>query len=152
MSRSLFTAYPDLKYVNTFSKHVAGALFKIYPQWLPYAVARSNEYENWLEVHIPAPVLSYQTGLIISTADERITIYFDPYHAHFGEWEGITVRDASTAALSFIQAILEEKVVVVKKEAGGITWLAPEDIAALPLGDIVFSRSWRGTFDHATDQ
>ena len=148
---SIFTAYPQLNYMDKYSKQVAKRLFMKYPQWLPYAAVGHWQDADYLEVAIPAPVRPRERDLLISTYDERITIHFDWYHAHFGGWSGMPPQVAFAEAIYFLERILREEVVAVGivQDGPGLGWglFARTAIPTPPPGTTFYIRSWRGTFD-----
>ncbi len=151
MSRKFFETYPHLEGIDGFSVKAAKILFSIFPQWEGYAIAEAFNSQTYLAIKVPAPVRPTDHDLAINTAGDRITVYFDWYHAHFYENERNSLRDACYQAKEFVDLILDDKVIVVYKFKGGnwttVMWIRPDMFDTLPLDKVTYTRSWRGTYD-----
>ena len=145
--------------LNQFSRQIADALFKRFPDWRQYACVEKNEKEEGgiLYVEIPAPPLSnLNRPLYILTANEEVVVGFDSDHNHFEDLIESGGSDSSIReVLDFIVDILEERLVAVSWWAGsslrGATMIPsgskPEPSEHIHSFDRVRIRSWKGTYD-----
>lgn len=143
--------------MNNFSTKSAEQLFAKYPDWRKYAKF-DNEADGkpFIRLEVPSPVAASSTGgLILSTANEEVTVEFDYYHSHFDDMVGDGENFGTEAALAFIDQILREEVAVVSWWNGD-DWRGSSTIEAgeFPIASQAMNpfsrtrvRSWKGTLD-----
>jgi hypothetical protein len=146
--------------LNQFSRQVADALFKRFPDWRNYAHVDENEDRDeggilYVEIPVP-PESNLNRPLYILTANEEVVVGFDSDHNHFEDLIESGGSDSSIQeVLDFIIDILEKRVVTVSWWAGsslrGATMI-PSGSKLEPSEHIhsfnrVRIRSWKGTYD-----
>ena len=146
--------------LNKFSRQIADALFKRFPDWRHYARVDKNETRDeggilYVEIPVP-PESNLNRPLYILTANEEVVVGFDSDHNHFEDFgESGNNDSAIQEVLDFIVDILEERVVAVSWWAGsslrGATMIQssskPEPSEHIHSFDRVRIRSWNGAFD-----
>ena len=73
--------------LNQFSRRIADALFKRFPDWRQYARVEENEHRDeggilYLEVPVP-PGSNLNRPLYVLTANDEVVVGFDSDHNHF---------------------------------------------------------------------
>lgn len=129
------------RFTNEFSK----LAFKRYPEWESIAVPIKyrNSDEHYLSITIESPDPSRE-NLEIITVDDEVTVDFSFYHIHMSSVE---------KALDYVEALLTESLVVMKKESEyGESCSYMETMAFLETDEnepkeFKAVRSWKGTFD-----
>ena len=98
--------------MSDFSAKAAEQLFARYPDWRRYAKSDKDEDGTaFVRVEVPAPPEAHALGgLIVSTANDEVTVEFDYYHSHFDDMVGDGTNFGTDAALRFIEQLLAEKV------------------------------------------
>ena len=134
-------------------RHTLDPVFDLLPKWRALLrTATAGDGSTFQVLEVPAPEGSDAVaGLLVSTADDEITVGFDVYHSHFDAWTG------DTGALEFIRRIVTERVAVVSWWSGG-KWCGsgqleagqrpevPSSAAGLAV-DRMRVRSWRGALN-----
>jgi hypothetical protein len=146
--------------LNQFSRQIAEALFKRFPDWRHYARVEDNEHRDEggiLYVEVPVlPGSNLNRPLYVLTANDEVVVGFDSDHNHFEDLVESGGSDSSIQeVLDFIVDILEERLVAVSWWAGssirGATMIPssskPEPSEHIHSFDRVRIRSWKGTYD-----
>lgn len=145
--------------LDDYSSSVASELFADFPEWQQFAREESNENgAGYLVIEVPAPNASQVSqGLVITTCDAEVTVYFDSYHSHFETWRPATPVDDFWSALPFVQGLLNESIAVASWWNGD-QWLGSCQARDGQLPDkwhphkytLIRVRSWNGT--HSEDR
>ncbi|MEZ4386539.1 MAG: hypothetical protein R3D98_02980 [Candidatus Krumholzibacteriia bacterium] len=148
----------DVSRLNDHSRSFAQRLFREFPEWLRYA--RFDPYEEFekeaLLVEVPRPAGDGRHGLFITTSEWEVSVGFgENFHTRFGVVAGQEEDDFQGRAIEFIQAFVDEAVVLVTAWEDG-EWLGAWTVrvsgGTVPAqetedGVILRIRSWKGTFD-----
>lgn len=144
-----------------FSTEAAEQLFARYPDWRKYARSeKADDGKPFVRLEVPAPVEANAIGgLIVSTANEEVTVEFDYYHSHFDDMVGDGENVGIEAALAFIDRVLAEKVAAVSwwnddEWRGSATIEAGKEPQASDFThpfNRVRVRSWRGKLNADVD-
>ena len=147
--------------MSDFSTKACEQLFARYPSWRQYAKSeREADGKPFVRLEVPAPAAANaRSGLVVSTANEEVTVEFDYYHSHFDDMVGNGINVGTEAALDLIEQLLTEKVAAV-------SWWHDEDWRGSTLIDAgekpqpndftrpfnrVRIRSWKGTLNADVD-
>ena len=146
--------------LNPYSRRFAEVLFAAFPEWRAFMLDDlpeifTGDTEGSLIVRVPCPAPAEwppeHSWLLIDTADGEVTITWDMFHTHFGNFSDVPESTSFEQAISFLSRLVSEKfcIAIAKngdKWAGSMTiqhGQAPDFLA----GSSVYSRSWRGTYD-----
>jgi hypothetical protein len=144
--------------MDSFTETVSAELFSRFPEWSQWSRLEKDEAgRTYLRVDVPAlPEAEAISGLIVSTAEDEVTVQFDYYHAHYAFLFPPSESDeAEDAALSLIGQLLSEEVAVVSWWQGD-QWRgsslatageAPDNTEFVGSFNRVRMRSWRGTLN-----
>ena len=147
--------------MSDFSAAASEQLFARHPEWRRYAKSEKEEDgKRFIRLEVPAPAEANAiSGLIVSTANDEVTVEFDYYHTHFDDMVGDGTNFGAEAALSFIEQVLAEKVAAVSWWDGeqwrGSTLVEagqkPQANTFTRPFNRVRVRSWRGTLNADVD-
>lgn len=157
MARKLTKTYPKLIGLSKFHLDVAREIDKIRPAWLGYARIGEWHGEEYMEICVPSS--SKDKKLLIKTSNHEITICFDRWHGHYFVNDGI--QNAVKRVFEGIQALMDEDWIVVVqarqmrvrpdrnqfKEQISFGVYTSEQIAEIPVSDLVYTCSWNDTYD-----
>lgn len=129
----------------------AEPLLTEFPAWRQFARHEDDDGHSYLVIEVPVPeAANVERALLMTTANDEVTIGFDAYHSHFddcvGEFEG---------ALEFVRQLISERVAVVSwwqdeewrgsttveagAEPGFPSWASSQRVNRIRV------RSWNGT-------
>jgi hypothetical protein len=131
-----------------------------FPQWRQHVRTLRDEDagEDFLELTVPDPAgISHEEPLEISTWGEEVTVSFAGQHRHFPWPEAYDGSDNRDRALDYVQALMDETIIIVSVRNQGRTKLVsdarPNEIGNYPRAERsdheLRVRSWRGTYDDA---
>jgi hypothetical protein len=143
--------------LNEFSQRFAALAFARFPELERHVVAsREFQHDGDLYIEFPCPFpAELQWPLCIWTEREReVSVGLDACHTHFTCGRDSTESEVFAEALSFLEGIFAERVVVVSfvpdGRLAGSSFHSPDEIeteiAETPPGILVRVRSWRGTY------
>ena len=138
--------------MDEFSANIEKKFLLQFPELAAHCGEVANKYAVAFEVKIPSPASHTKRTLILETFNAEITVYFDSYHAHFSEIDGIDPFDNASA---FLQKDLSNQYAVVSywrdEQWCGSAMLAvtslPLDNADYPYANSIKIRSWLGDYD-----
>jgi hypothetical protein len=139
--------------MNPFASRFSEVLFGRFPEWRKLATVDPPGalLPGALGVEVPSPRDNAKL-LYIDTDVDEVTISFDMWHSHYGQWSGVAEAESFQEAIQFIADLIEEEVAVLVKTRGG-EWVASQLLyqndAVPPLkpGEEMRVVSWRGGRD-----
>ena len=147
--------------MTDFSTRASEQLFARFPQWRQYAKSEAEaDGRPFIRVEVPAPAgANARSGLVVSTANDEVTVEFDYYHSHFDDMVGDGTNVGTEAALDLVAKLLAEKVAAVSWWNGedwrGSTLIEagekPEPHDFTRPFNRVRVRSWKGTLNADVD-
>jgi len=147
--------------MTEFSAKASEQLFARFPEWRQYAkVEKEADGKAFIRLEVPAPAgANARSGLVVSTANEEVTVEFDYYHSHFDEMVGDGTHVGTETALDLIRRFLAEEVAAVSWWHGddwrGSTIVnageTPEPFEFRRPFNRVRIRSWKGTLNADVD-
>lgn len=89
---------------SEFSVKATEQLFAVFPDWRGYAaVEQGEDGSHFIRVEVPAPSeTNARSGLVVSTADDEVTVEFDYSHSRFDEMVGDGEHFGTEATIHFI--------------------------------------------------
>ncbi len=150
MAKRIYTEHPELKRLDKYSKKIAQKVYNMHPEWLLHSRVESHDDECFLAIYLQAPIHSSERDMIILTYGQKITVHFDLYHGHFGVFQETTIDEAFQEAVTFIEGIFREDIIVAIKMENG-TWkgsslLLATDVDTVQPSEVTYTRSWLGTY------
>ncbi len=134
-------------------RHKLDPVLDIFPKWRALVRTATADDGSAFEVlEVPAPDGSdAAAGLLVSTANGKVTVSFDVHDSRFDEWAG------DAGALEYIRRLVTERVAVVSWWSGG-RWCGSSSLDAdqrpgMPSWaagqgvDRIRVRSWRGALN-----
>jgi len=143
--------------MNEFSRRFAEAVFARWPQFREH-VSEPRDFQSAGDLYIQVPCSPQsrlEDPLVIWTEKGReIGVGLDAYHTHFIHRAVPNTARPERAvfeeAMMFIEALLEDHLVVISYVGGGSTCIFPNEIedgiAEAEPGESLRIRSWKGTF------
>jgi hypothetical protein len=142
--------------LDVYSKAAARMILDRFPEWERFASVRLQpDGTHAADFNIPCPSPEAENGLLVTTAEDEMTVAFHREHRHFTNYEDRLDPRHIQTALDFIEAILHERIAALSyyrkgRDAGG-GWMEVPSDKPLPRGlsgvDRITRRSWNGTFD-----
>jgi hypothetical protein len=107
--------------LDEYSRVVVPLVLVRFPEWEPFAklLPRPDGAGGVIDFNIPCLSLGAEAGLLISTADEELTVGFHTHHGHFTDYENRTDRAQIDAGLDYAAAIVEDRIGVLSYYSGG---------------------------------
>ena len=140
--------------MDEFSSRIAGELFEDFPEWRLFSREGQDGEGRFLVVEVPAPdEADTLHGLRVTTNDHEVTVTFDFYHSHFGNWRPIVQDEEDGSAIGFVRSILNESVAVAswwkdERCLGSCQVINGELSEMFPEFTRCRVRSWRGLYNH----
>lgn len=152
---------PTTSKPDAFSLRFTALLFARFPELERHIVAsREFQHDGDLYIEFPCPFpAELQWPLCIWTErGHEVSVGLDACHTHFTCGRESTESEVFAEALSFLDGIFAERIVVISfvpdGRLAGSSFHSPDEIeteiAETPPGILVRVRSWRGTYlrDH----
>jgi hypothetical protein len=147
--------------LEPYSRQMAEELLSVFPEWERFLTVVTEDGLNFLSVEVP-PLSSAKNGPlgITSLHNEEITVYYDSCHRHYASI--LPSEEEPIGAVSFIQQLLDEELVVVSYLCSGDSLIkdgvftgAAVPAAKIPTANYEYYyanalrvRSWKGTYDN----
>jgi hypothetical protein len=147
MRRKLVMMNPQLAELPNDSLRVAWLFYKLRPTWIGYAGVGEWKGFFHLKIVIPSPI-SGRSLMIYENEANGPTVWFGGWHRHTYPYDGI--KPAVQRAVDIAELIMAEGLVVACTESREFHRMGsylPEDIAKIPVGELVYTCSWAGTYD-----
>jgi hypothetical protein len=147
--------------LEPYSRQMAEDLFSVFPDWECFLSVVTEDGLNFFRVEVPPSPGAKNGPLgITSRYNEEITVYFGSCHRHYASI--LPSAEESAGAISFIQQLLNEELVVVSYLCSGDNLIedgvllgAAVPVAELPDANYEYYyanalrvRSWKGTYDN----
>ncbi len=146
---------PD-DYLSDYSRFALPLILERFPEWEPFArlMPRRDRAGNVVEFNIPCPSEAVEQGLLLSTANEELSVAFHTHHGHFTDRANRNSPAPIETGLEFAAEIVEDRIGVLSyyredQFAGSrsIDLPAPDELPDL-FKDIAFARELMGEAGH----
>lgn len=144
-----------LEELDRYSKRIATQIFNRFPHWKEFASISEYKGDKALSVKVIPPSGIENNSLRINTFRQEVSVSFNSYHVHFGEFD----TEEQPYALTLVNQLIAEAHCVVSywrdEQWCGSILLPESDFPSTnseyPYANKIKIQSWAGRLDREVD-